>query len=359
MDVAAIDLGRTLDGRLVQRALSVIKALAKLEVVAEGVHHADVILARNIEMLAIGASARKRYAPTARLVYECLDIHRMLTSEHVDGKLLRFFESFLWRDVDLLLTSSPAFVRHYFVPRGFPAPIKVIENKVLMLEDGHLGANRASRRVGPPWRIGWFGMIRCRKSLEILSSVAQETAGAVEVIIRGRPSDASFPDFDAAVACRPHIRYLGPYRNSVDLATIYSEVHFAWAVDYYETGENSAWLLPNRIYEGTAHGAVPIGLAGVETGAWLTTHAVGVVLREPLQEQLVDFFKTLDRTGYANLASAVDTLPRTNLISDRTECRDLVKALSRPSAQHSQSGSSQSVQSVGSDAKSNSFGLRQ
>ena len=329
LDLPAIDLGRTLDGRLLQRALSVIKALARLEVTAERVLGADVILARNIEMLAIAASARRRYAPTARLVYECLDIHRMLTSKHADGKLLRLFELFLWRDVDLLLTSSPAFVRHYFVPRGFPAPIKVIENKVLMPEDGHLGANGASRPVGPPWRIGWFGMIRCRKSLEILSSVAQEARGAVEVIIRGRPSDGPFSDFDAAVAGRPFIRYLGPYYNSVDLAKIYSEVHFAWAVDYYETGQNSAWLLPNRIYESTAHGAVPIGLSGVETGCWLTTHAVGVVLREPLQEQLVDFFKTLDRTGYANLARAVDTLPRTNLVSDRTECRALVKALSR------------------------------
>ena len=148
LDLPAIDLGRTLDSRLLQRALSVIKALARLEVTAERVLGADVILARNIEMLAIAASARRRYAPTARLVYECLDIHRMLTSKHADGKLLRLFKSLLWRDVDLLLTSSPAFVRHYFAPRGFPAPIKVIENKVLMPEDGHLGANGQLDRLG-------------------------------------------------------------------------------------------------------------------------------------------------------------------------------------------------------------------
>jgi succinoglycan biosynthesis protein ExoL len=76
-------------------------------------------------------------------VYECLDIHRMLMSHHFDGTLLRFFESRFWRVVDLLLTSSPAFIRHYFMPRGFTAPIKVIENKLLVLEDGHLRVNPA------------------------------------------------------------------------------------------------------------------------------------------------------------------------------------------------------------------------
>ena len=58
--------------------------------------------------------ARKRYAPQAAVVYECLDIHRMLLSNGLHGRLFRSLESKLWRDVDLLLTSSPAFIRNYF-----------------------------------------------------------------------------------------------------------------------------------------------------------------------------------------------------------------------------------------------------
>jgi succinoglycan biosynthesis protein ExoL len=69
-------------------------------------------------------------------------------------------ESKLWRDVDLLLTSSPAFVRNYFVPRGFPSPIRLVENKVLMIGERETGAPSVRPPPGPPWRIGWFGMIR-------------------------------------------------------------------------------------------------------------------------------------------------------------------------------------------------------
>jgi succinoglycan biosynthesis protein ExoL len=273
----------------------------------------------------------KRYAPEAKLVYECLDIHRMLLAERPDGVLLRALESKLWRQVDLLITSSPAFVRNYFTPRGFAAPIRLVENKVLDLDEDYLRTVAPKRRSNPPWRIGWFGMIRCRKSLEILSSVARELGGAVEVVIRGRPSRTVFPDFDEAIAREPHVKYLGPYRNPADLGEIYGDVHFVWAVDYYESGQNSAWLLPNRIYEGTFYGAVPIGLAKVETGAWLKEHAVGVVANEPLQASLIGFFRSLDEGGYADLAKAVAALPRKTLVADREDCRELVEVVCRPS----------------------------
>lgn len=155
-----IDLGQTADGMLGRRMLSVVGALVRLGGMAEHIRHANVILARNLEMLVPAIRARKRYAPQATVVYECLDIHRMLLSNRLHGRLLRLLESKLWRDVDLLLTSSPAFVRNYFVPRGFPSPIRLVENKVLMIGERETGAPSVRPPPGPPWRIGWFGMIR-------------------------------------------------------------------------------------------------------------------------------------------------------------------------------------------------------
>jgi succinoglycan biosynthesis protein ExoL len=89
-----------------------------------------------------------------------------------------------------------------------------------------------------------------------------------------------FADFDADVADRPHVRYAGSYRNPADLAAIHGEVHFSWAIDYYESGENSAGLLPNRIYEGCCYGAVPVTISGVETGRRLSERGAGVVCDE-------------------------------------------------------------------------------
>jgi hypothetical protein len=307
--------------------LSVASSLAKLDGIAAHVRGNNVILARNLEMLVLAIRAQKRHAPAATVVYECLDVHRMLLSNGPGGGLLRLLESKLWQDVDLLLTSSPAFVRNYFTPRGFPAPVRLVENKVLVLEDSASRTTPVRPPPGPPWRIGWFGMIRCRKSLDMLSSLAHAAGGAVEVVIRGRPSGATFPDFEAAMANRTHIRYAGPYRNPDDLPGIYGDVHFTWAIDYHESGQNSAWLLPNRIYEGSLHGAVPIALQGVETGRWLTERDAGVVLDEPLERQLSDFFRRLDRDSYAKLAGRMEALPRTDLVSNRSDCRELVEAL--------------------------------
>src|SRR5262249_59970068 len=109
--------GRTADGMLARRMLSVVGSMVRLGSIAEHARKANVIVARNLEMLVLAIRARNLYAPEATVVYECLDIHRMLLSKGLGGTLLRLLESKLWRDVDMLLTSSPAFVRNYFTPR--------------------------------------------------------------------------------------------------------------------------------------------------------------------------------------------------------------------------------------------------
>jgi succinoglycan biosynthesis protein ExoL len=325
---SVVDLGRTVDGMLAKRALAVAWTFGKIAVLAEHLSGADVILCRNLEMLVLASRARKLFTPRAALVYECLDIHRMLLSNGAFGAALRLLETRLWQNVGLLLTSSPAFVENYFKQRGFAAPIRLVENKVLRSGD-EAPINMRNRPPGPPWRVGWFGVIRCRRSLEILSSIARAAEGALEVVIRGQPTRVVFADFETEVANRQYIRYAGPYRNPADLAAIYGEVHFSWAIDYYERGENSAWQLPNRIYEGCCHGAVPLAVEGVETGRWLSDRGVGVVCNEPVERHLLEFFRKLDQAKYRNLADRIDCLPRGDLISSSAECGHLVRAMSR------------------------------
>jgi hypothetical protein len=323
----ALDLGRTRDGRLLRRAASAVRAALDRERLARFVHGADVIVARNLETLLPAARGRALSPSNPPLVYECLDIHRMLLSPRGDGRLLRAVEDRLWREIALGLTSSPAFVRNYFAARGFPAPIRVIENKVLALEPGERPSPHPRPAVGPPWRIGWFGIIRCRRSFDLLSRLTRAAAGAIEVVVRGKPSMVSFVDFERRVAGEPFIRFAGPYRNPEDLPAIYGDVHFAWAVDYFEAGGNSDWLLPNRIYESCAYGAPPIALAGVETGRWLTARGVGLALPEPLERGLAEAFSRLDAATYAELAARVAQLPTADVVCGDDECRALVCAL--------------------------------
>ena len=328
--IPAIDLGKTVDGRLMRRATSVAGALSKLQTIARHVRGSDVILARNLEMLVLAARARRFYAANAVLVYESLDIHRSLLSRSLGGSVMRLIETALWRDVDLLLTSSPAFVCNYFLPRRFCKPIRIEENKVQVLDDDELIPFPVRPPFGPPWRIGWFGMIRCRKSLKVLSELADLADGAIEIIIRGRASALTFPDFKAAIDRLPHVHYLGPYRNPSDLHSIYADVHFTWAIDYYERGLNSAWLLPCRMYEGSLYGSVPIAEKGVETANWLLQRGAGVILDEPIEQHLLDLFGRLSPAGYAELVNRLAAVSRQDLVTDRAGCRALVEEFRHP-----------------------------
>ena len=93
------DLGQTEDARLLSRSISVATTLARIASLKETVSGADVVMARNLEMLAVASRARAMYAPNATLIYECLDIHRLLLSKGAAGKFLRAIEDLLWRDV--------------------------------------------------------------------------------------------------------------------------------------------------------------------------------------------------------------------------------------------------------------------
>ena len=328
-----IDLGRTHDARLAHRVLSAGGWIARARALAPMITGADAIIARNLEMLAIAAAVRRAAGSSAPLVYECLDIHRLMLAAGAKGAALRWLERRLLGASDALIFSSPAFLEAYFAPRqgvgqtARPEPL-LIENKVLTLDAPP--PVHAQRPSGRPWRIGWFGMIRCRRSVEVLSALAARRPGEIEVVIRGRPSPAVFPDFEAEVAGRPGLIWGGPYQPS-DLPELYRGVHFTWTPDWYEDGLNSNWLLPNRLYEGGLSGTVPIARRGVETGRWLEARGLGVLFDDPVAE-LAAFFDGLDEAGYRRLEAASAAADPSLFAADRAECARLVDTLERLAA---------------------------
>lgn len=173
-----------------------------------------------------------------------------------------------------------------------------------------------------PWRIGWFGVIRCRRSLALLAALAQP--GVVEVVVRGRPAPGAVPEFDRVAAATPGLTFLGGYDRRVDLARIYGAVDFTWAMDFFEAGGNSDWLLPNRLYEGSLFGSVALALRSTQTGTWLAARQAGVLLDEPLERTLPAWFAALTPARHA-LAAA--TIPRRDTVCDAADCRQLVAEL--------------------------------
>ena len=321
-----ISLGRTKDGQLLERVGSVAAAVLRLRRLEKVFDGCRVVLARNLEMLLIAAKARRRYSPNAALVFECLDIHRLLLGRSRAGDLLRWIEARLVEDVDLIITSSPRFVSEYFSPRGYAGKIKVLENKVLLLDRGTARPNPLPRPSGPPWKLGWFGMIRCQRSFAILSTAARKSNGNLQIIIAGRPSPKEFPDFEGLVSRAPHVSFRGAYRFD-ELPALYGDVHFSWAVDYFEEGLNSSWLLPNRIYESSFFGAVPIAVEGVETARWLAEKNIGITLAAQPEVSLCDMLGRMTDRVYQELADALQAVPTIELAETTESCSQLVESL--------------------------------
>jgi len=322
-----IELDVTHDGRMLQRLTATVSAAWRAPRWTKSLQRPDIIVARNLEMLGVAQRLLGIWEVPPILVYECLDIHRLMLRQDRIGRAMRAIEQRLMRDVALLITSSPAFLRNYFDIHGAP-PTALVENKVFAPEIATFGSNPALADDPVVLRVGWFGALRCKASLAALDELTQSLGGRIAVTLAGRPALTEFVDFHDTVDQSPHLEFRGGFRYPKDLPGLYSAVHFVWAIDFFEQGLNSDWLLPNRLYEGCLNGAIPIALAGTETARFIERLGIGVVLPDITQETLTSFFAGMTTDRLRELAAEVAELDRALFLCGAQECNALVARLS-------------------------------
>jgi hypothetical protein len=322
-----IDLGRSYPTRLGHRAaLIAIHSLRAKELVSNQ-SKCDAIIATNLDMLFLANRARNSLPIRPKLIYECLDIHSTMLSKNPLSLTLRKLERYLLSKSNLVITSSPAFVEHYFkAVQSIRTPILLVENKALCLDKTvtSLPPDLTASEQPPPWRIGWFGKLRARKNLEILIDIARHYPDLVEIEIRGVP-DPTCADLEEVIVGHKNVHFFGSYKAE-DLPHIYNRVHFVWCYDFLSENDNSKWLLPNRVYEGGQFGAVAFASPETQTGSWLAKHGIGILLREPAQE-MGPFLQNLTYSDYTMLRSKVGRVPRNAFIAEYADCQSLLDAI--------------------------------
>jgi succinoglycan biosynthesis protein ExoL len=205
----------------------------------------------------------------------------------------------------------------------------LVENKV-GVTDAVPAREPAAIPPGPPWRIGWFGVIRCRRSLDLLIAAARRHPGLLEVVIAGRPATDVVGDLARELPEGCGVRFVGPFADEAALAALNRSVHFAWLVDFYEAGANSDWLLPNRLYRSVYYGAVPIALKRVETGRWLEARGAGLLLDEACADSVAGLLAGLTPAGHLAAKASLERIPSSALVSRRQDCTVLVEQLAAP-----------------------------
>ncbi len=241
-----------------------------------------------------------------------------MTGSGIVSRVLRAIERLVLDRTDLLVTTSPGFVREYFVPvQHFTGDVFLLENKVY---PGNrlpaAAATSAPADGGNPWVIGCFGALRCRRSLEIMHALATRLGPRIRIVLRGYPAGTIADEFDTLLGNLPNLTFGGSYFYPDELAGMYQEIDFNWAFDMADPNGNSAWLLPNRIYEGGAFGVPAIAATATETGRWVDRHQLGWTFSEPLEESLTRFFESLTLADWQAVKSRCVAHPRTAFTGD-------------------------------------------
>jgi len=307
-----IDLGKTRDGAFLARIISIFKGAKRAAMERDILAGVDVIYARNLDMLCCAFLAKRHTKLATPVIYECLDVHRLLTRRDVIGKLARWLEGSLLKRTAGLVVSSPSFIKHHF-ERYYPGDYKavLVENRLAAgAEYGPRPNGKVAVQGEPnkqPLRIGWVGILRCQRSLDLLCKVADALQDKVEIRLHGIPARTEIAVFEPEIEKRANMQYFGRYKSPEDLADIYSGLDVVWAGDFMEAGYNSVWLLPNRIYEGGYYATPAIAPKGTQTADWLAENACGGACAEPLEETLPDLFDRYadDRRELANFEQAL------------------------------------------------------
>lgn len=316
----ALHLGQSHDANLIARAGNTLRQAVFHGELKARLAGCDVIVARNLEQLAIA----RTIAGNRPLIYECLDIHRSLVGTGLMARAVQSVEAALLPRCDMLITSSPAFLRNHFDHRPFSGTALLLENKLFLNEEPDGAATIARTGASGPLTIGWFGMLRCKRTLKFLSGLVQQSENRIEVLVAGKPSAAELPTLAQDIAAVPGMDFAGPYQYS-DLPELYARCDFAWSIDWFEEGLNSKWLLPNRLYEAIAFGAIPIALKSVEVGRWLERKSAGLLVDDAAMAAETLLAITPERL--AVLHGEIASIDCRDVICSTRECLDLAEAI--------------------------------
>ncbi len=308
-----VHLGTTYNRRYFQRLWVFATCVGVLWVNRSRLRACGVIYVVNTDNATLALLGRFFAGRAIPVVLELADIQPAMTGAGLVSRILRRIERFVLARSELLVTTSPGFVREYFHPvQHHAGEIFLLENKVY--PSGRLPAavvrDGGPAACGRPWVVGCFGALRCRRSLELMHSLAERLGDRIRIELRGYPSGTLVEDFEMLLGSLPNYQFKGAYQYPDELAQIYGSVDFNWTFDESDPGGNSAWLLPNRIYEGGCFGVPALGGCATETGRWIQQHGQGWTFQEPLEENLIGFFEAVEVSEWEKVRQACLAHPR-------------------------------------------------
>jgi succinoglycan biosynthesis protein ExoL len=299
-------LGHLQHGHYYKRLVPFVKALLTVRSAAK---ESDVIYAFGLDILLLGWLASRTLDKRPKIIYEVGDIRAVLIGRSLLSRGLRWLERYLLRSVDVLVTTSEAFITGYFqgVQGLTDLCYQVIENKL----DGDVLPQPKGLTAHNGWseilRIGCFGLIRCHRSWEVLKRAVERGNGRVQVYVRG--VSMGLENLEEEAQRLPYIEYGGPYVVPDDLPAMYGQVDMVWAAHHH--GEtNFRWARANRFYEACYFKRPLFGQVGTLDGQIIEEWGLGACVDLLDVEGAVDRILRISEVELAQWRKNVAQLPK-------------------------------------------------
>lgn len=314
-----IDLGETQDRAYARRALALVGALGTLWRERALLRTVDALYAINTDNALLALAVRRIAGRPLPVFLEIADIQPPFVGSGIKGRLLRWIERRVLARTTALVTTSPGFIREYFTPlQHYSGRTILLENKVYP-SSSVAPPTPAAPPPGPPWRIGWFGALRCQASWDAMRALARRHPDTLHFSVRGYPTAIDVDAFLSQVGTDPNIEFGGAYQYPDDLPAMHTGLHFVWGFDFSDATANSRWLLPNRLYESGLFHVPMLAAAGTETGRRLAESSTGAALKvdaTTLVEGVSEFFTSLTPEMWQAWRSRILDQPRSTFTGE-------------------------------------------
>lgn len=284
-------IGTISHGKYLQRIGRLITALPKLRRAMRG---RDIVYASSPDMALLAMIAGVFMGK--KFILEVGDVREIQTAEGLKGRLVRIVDRVLTNRCSLLVVTAVGFLDNYY--RNWlrsDVPAIVVENKIeASLTSARPEAVRGNQPQGRPFidrplRIGYFGLLRCQWTWDVLKAFALKHPKDVEIVMAGYPMEPA--DIAEQAKSIPNVIYSGEYKSPNDLPRLYGAVDLVWAC-YKFIGPrdwNLKWARPNRFYESCYFGRPLISRLGssdskevdrLKIGFNIRTHEISEVVAE-------------------------------------------------------------------------------
>lgn len=321
------NLGKIKSGNYIQRIFTLITSLPALR---RSIRDNQVVYAFGLDMSLVAIIAGIGLG--RGIILEVGDIERLQVSPCLKGLIIRMLDRYVAHVIKLLVVTASGYVEGYYHKwLNIQPPVLVLENKLepitVKSNDVHLtNENDKQPFVDRPLRIGYFGLLRCDWSWNVLETLANTRPDDIEIIVAGRPMIPV--DLIKRVEKLANIKYIGEYKSPDDLPGLYESVDIVWGCypapvsgDY-----NWRWARTNRFYESCLFQKPIITLSGTSDAVEVDRHGIGVSITNLETKATINTLLEISQDDLARWKENLKRLPR-NVYEYTVEATDLAIAI--------------------------------